>query len=1277
MKVYKIFLVLVLTVFVTFAQASSSIIKGWNLLGAKSDVNVSAVFGGVSGIISVWGFDNHQKKWRAFTNDETLNSKIKNSNSVDFLNTISNGDGYWIYAQNNITADLNLTAKDVNTSSIYMPFVGWNLLGAKKDIDMSLFNEPAKVIVVWDFNNTTKKWSAFSPDINISNIISSSQVPIISKINSGSGYWIKTKETASLIENILNSNSFSLDESSFADTSNFQVLNGKSNNPVVNLSINQNLQPLQIPVSKIITTLETNSSQFLAQQSYHTTLTQSEVTNKIGKPLYIGGKFVGIIEGYNAGDISVKNAAHIKDVYSKFDIKASNDKIIKSLQRAIKGSGFGKYDYMNKEPLKVSIKKRSLLFRPIDGEMPNDPTIVIEFPKGYTIPLRALKRTSFNADCTLSEAMCDASFNYSKSWDKDFGKTLSAGSVTFTTAGSKIEIGLGAYIRAMYDYNTIGTNKYYFEFKPSVYYLVNLEASIKGGSVSAAEKTFDIVKDGLNIPIPLYEGVILNLNLKPEVVIGLENAPHNKNIDFSAKIHSDRTGYVKLVYTNGGSSITKGITDNADPLNDKGKLTLHVDTGTDEIVGYLFPEIAVRPQLSFAKIDEKVNIAYVRNGVRVDTKIKGLVMDDWIVDNDKIDGSAVEDVFLKTYLYGLVDYKWDIKVGDKDIWSNSDWSEIYKSPTLNILEWMSQFLQIPKIITNIKKDGTRELKFDIRSTYKDNIRFYYTLDGTDIDKTVINSDRDHTPYKMWKTGDVPATFSGDKTIKARAVLFTDEIPEKQDTLWKWGMSISKQTQKDSVDVHTPTISPTSKDFTGTINVNLSQNQNYKILYSTDNGISFSECGSGSCSKAISKTTPFIAKAVKNFNGKDYFSGKVAGYYRKCQSDEGLSDNGKCVTKCPYLWDVSYDRSNSLETDYQLYTNIFIYPREYFRYEEYGYDPVNTNEYEACKNYIENPKTDAIYFHYHIIGDDPKNDIKTGDISAPPSICYFGMPGCGDPSNGYPVQSGSALIKKIVYDKINKGASFSLGDSESKMRYDDVLSKDVLITDIIKMTFTKREYTSSNSGASGDTNSTNDTNQSSTTDPTNNSDNNPDNGGSIDGNYNDKVINWDITLNVQAPARLGGEIPACTYKLEWKNIPIDCKYDLSPTSPSYLYKTDGTLELLQPDNLCLQQGTLTQEPILTKVSGCSKTANIQVDTNLQIAKVGNQIFLSTFLSEFSNTSDSTRIAMPIITTLKNINFVDNEFLDNSSKDIPLSSKYNVIDHGITITTPYTFSFKPSN
>jgi hypothetical protein len=1269
MNFYKIFIILVAIVFFSYANASEPVIKtGWNLLGAKKDINVSATFSGVSDISSIWSFDNENKRWSAYTNDLNTNEKIKNSSNVDFLSTVLSGNGYWVLTESNITNDLNLSVEDINSSSIYIPFVGWNLLGAKKDIDISLFDEPAKVIIVWDYDNELKKWSAFAPDQNLTNILQNANISTISTIKSGNGYWIKTKQTASLIENILSSNSFSVNESSFANSSNFQVLNGKSNNPLVSLHVKQDLQPLSIPLSQITTQLDTNSTQFLSQSKYQTTLSQSEVTSKIGEPLYIDNKFVGIVDGYQDGNITVKNATHIKDVYKKFDIEASNDQIVQSLSRVLKRGGFGKYDYMNKEPLRVSIKKRSPLFRPIDGEMPNDPTIVVEFPKGYTIPLRPLKRTSFNADCELSEAMCDASFNYDKTWGKDFEKTLNAGSVTFTTEGSKIEIGLGAYIRAMYDYNTIGANQYYFEFKPSASYLVNLEASIKGGSVAAAEKTFDIVENGLDISIPLYEGVMLDINLKPEIVIGLEDAPNNKEIDFLAKMHSDRTGYVKLVYTNGGASVTKGIEESADPLNDKGKVTLHVDTGTDKIVGYLFPQIAVRPQLSFAKIDEKVNIAYVRNGVRVDTKIKGLVKDDWIVDNEKIEGSAVEDVFLKTYLYGLIDYKWDVKVGDTDIWSSSDWSKIYKSPTLNILEWMSQFLQIPKVILNTREDGTRELKFDIRSIYKNNIRFYYTIDGTDIDKTVINENRDNTPYKMWKIGDEPATFSGDRTVKARAVLFTDEIPEKQDTLWTWGMSISKQTEQDSVDVHMPTLSPAPKDFTETLNVSMSQDQGYKILYSTNNGISFSDCGIGSCNKAISETTPFVAKAVKHFNQKDYFSGMVAGYYRKCQNDEDLNANGKCVTTCPYLWDVDYHKSNKEEVDDQFYTNIFIYPREYFRDGEYGYDPINTNEYEACKNYIENPTRDALYSRLHIIGDKPEDDdTRTYDVN----FCYFGMPGCS-PVDIYPSQGGSPMIEKIIYDKINKGTTFSVNETKNYTWYNDALSKDEPMTDNINMTFVKREYVNSNSGGTGDTNNTSDNNQS-TDDPTNSSDNDSDNGGNVNGDYNDKVTNWDITLNVQSPART--DIPACTYKLEWKNVVVDCKYTPSSTNPSYLYNTDGTLELLQPDNLCTQQGTLMQDPIITKVSGCSKTGDITVDTNLQIAKVGNQIFLSTILSENGITSELSMIDMPIITTLKNINFVDNEFLDISSKDIPLSSSYKGADG--TYTTPYTFSFKPSN
>jgi hypothetical protein len=749
-------------------------------------------------------------------------------------------------------------------------------------------------------------------------------------------------------DNPLTSGDFAVDESAFNDTSNFISVPGKANNPTVELmpkSSGLSLQPSDL----------TNPTPDVAgEYRYETNLTQAEVDAKKNEPLFINGEFAGLIDKYENGAIVVKNAEKISDVYQSFDISASNDEVAQGISRSLK-SGLGAYDHLNDKPLKFSFSQKDIISK--QRGISREPVLTVEFPEGYTVPLRpvASRQVTIDAECSLSEAMCDASFNYDKRLGQDFDESASFGSVTFSTVGSKIEIGLGALIRAKYDYNTISENEYHFEFKPTAYYEINLEASITGSAITAQEYTFDIVQNGLDIPIKLPKGAELNINVKPELVIGMEDSPYVKSTNFKAKLNSTKTGYVRLVYNNNGSSFQAGIKEAGDPLVKAG-ITVDIDTHTDEIVGYLFPQIAVRPQLGFVKVDKKVNIAYVRNGARIDTKLRGVITEDWVVENTEVAGSSEQDVYLKSELYGLIDYKWDVKVGDTDLFTSDDWGVLYKSKKpLVLLEWYNQFLHSPKVNITATQ-ANRAVTFDIRSGLKNDIRYYYTTNGDDIDLNQINDNRDSTPYSIWRHGDEPLNFSEDTSLNVRAVLFTDEMASTTDTLWRWGMSSSQQLNTAAVYLPAPVIDPYAKEFKSAFNVNASDTAGNTIEYDELQTGVFKECQSP-CALTISKTSNVSFRTTKEVNGERYYSDVVIGSYRQCASHEGL-DGGSCINQCPFVWDIHYQQAPtkypaSEDGDGRVagsgsVQGVFIYPRC-----DFSLGGEDSPLYQKCAPYLNN------------------------------------------------------------------------------------------------------------------------------------------------------------------------------------------------------------------------------------------------------------------------------------------------------------------------------------
>ncbi len=986
--------------------------------------------------------------------------------------------------------------------------------------------------------------------------------------------------TQSSANNPLSSADFTIDEHVFDDTSGFTKIKAKSRDVRVELVPQRDDSVLSIESSDIKGTAD-----IAASHTFETTLDKDVFEDKIGKPLFIDEQFAGIIESFKDGIITVRDADSITEVYKKFDIQGAVDKIDDSMKESIKRSirrSIGRYDALNKEPLKISFSSRETdsKNRSIASK---EPVITIEFPKGYTMPLRSL---TAHADCDVSEAMCDTSFNYNKKYEQSFDKEKTFGSVVFSTFGSKIEIGLGAFIRAMFDYNSIGDNDYYFEFKPSAYYMVNLQMSLTGTSIKGGDKTFEIIKNGLDISIPLGNKFVqLNLNIVPELVIGIEDAPNNKDVTFIVKVSSSRSGYVRLVYSSGGSSVTKGINEKSEPL-DKSSVTFKVDTGDDKIVGYSFPEIAVRPQLSFTKIKEKVNIATVRNGVRFDTRFKGVVDDDWIVDNEDIYGSTVEDVYLKSYIYGLIDYKWDIKVGSIDIISADNWTEIYKSDSFKILEWYSQFLQQPSIKVE-SHDDKRFVSFDIKSRYKPYIRYYYTLNGDTIDSKTVNEGRDSTPYSIWRDGDEPIELSEDKTVKVRAVLFTDEIPEKQDSKWVWGMSISKEAEKDIVYIPEPELLPPFRDFSESVTVKVKQDEGDDIYISHD-GVSFSKCGTESCIVTISKTEDFYAKTVRHFNNKEFFSSVVHGYYYKCGNGESIDSNGKCATECPYLWEVSYSEAGerhegSEENDISYTTGImrqrlFITPDHCIGD---GY-VMNETEYKLCEPYYNNIYLPPYYLNtscYWPKGEHYRDSGGDGGISylnifqpnetlcetVPKEISMGGGENCifgGNTTHDIDIQNEMA-------PHIIKREPFSLQTDHGVIHFEP-------------LSYVKKELNNNT-----ESNESNESGKAEETSIDNQSDNDEDNGEKVDGKLHEDInaTTWKVEMTLDSTAWGKGS-------MNIEGIKIDCK---NPTGvdDNFAGKSCGEAEYGENSDKFSFSGVLSHDDALLELAVMTKDIEINV------------------------------------------------------------------------------------
>ncbi len=66
---------------------------------------------------------------------------------------------------------------------------GWGMYGSSNSISLNQISKES-VSTIWNYNKNTKKWSAYSSDINILQKIKDSNIEILTELEANSGFWI-------------------------------------------------------------------------------------------------------------------------------------------------------------------------------------------------------------------------------------------------------------------------------------------------------------------------------------------------------------------------------------------------------------------------------------------------------------------------------------------------------------------------------------------------------------------------------------------------------------------------------------------------------------------------------------------------------------------------------------------------------------------------------------------------------------------------------------------------------------------------------------------------------------------------------------------------------------------------------------------------------------------------------------------------------------------------------------------------------------------------------
>jgi len=603
----------------------------------------------------------------------------------------------------------------------------------------------------------------------------------------------------------------------------------------------------------------------------------------VGKPLFVGGVFRGIVTGVKAeGNVLVvrlEDADRLEDVYSSFDVEFRNDAVRRAVQRSIDGGGIrGRYDSLNAKPLQISVVEK-----PVTNArgLTNDEIVLrIDIPKGYHIPVepRAVECSFTDLECSLT---VDAAM--SKKIDLKYEHTVYG--ITFSTEGSYIEIGLGAYLRAHYDHNLASRDVLDFDLAQSAYFRSNMTVSVSGELKRNWSTTINLL-GSINVEIvhPYSAVAKTTVLVVPNIVLGVDGKVSGK---IAASSYVERGGEVRFRFDSRDLShdISHSLKYTPQNLN-RDSVTLDIEADGN---AYIFPAITTLPSLRFARIGPSITLAFMRSGVKLNTNIHGKINTGFVVENEKQTRNTSTEASLTTSLEGLVQGRWYVRIAafdatkEKayaiDFYHQKEYGTIFSTGQLKVLEWKAMLLENPKI--KVEEDVTdynkRRVSFDLDIDGKilPKIYFYYSTDGKDIP---VKNIWKHRP--VWRPGDAPVSVDKNSRIKVRAVLYNKSVST---SLWAWGTSVSAQEEKLLTELNAPTVFPPGTGFVDSVTVTMTQDQGFDIYYRKNGDAALRYTGP----IELGEDTTLVVYARTEIDGRKYYSEKRTYKYEKCAENETL------------------------------------------------------------------------------------------------------------------------------------------------------------------------------------------------------------------------------------------------------------------------------------------------------------------------------------------------------------------------------------------------------
>ena len=540
---------------------------------------------------------------------------------------------------------------------------------------------------------------------------------------------------------------------------------------------------------------------------------------------------------------------------------------------------------MNAKPLKLSAYKKALSFR---GKTIEDIILRIDIPKGYRVPITQRALT-----CTFWDASCDFTVAGQQSGQIGMVASWSDDTLTFDTAGSYIELGIGNYIKAHYDHNTFSSDIFQVTGAQSAYAKVHASVKVSGNLLgigdlankSSWSKDIDIL-EGLNIEIlhPYSSYVRTGIIIEPILTLGASIAM-NGSLTYVTTM--ERKGEIRYAFDSQTSKaeLTSDVKDSGN-LFDPENITVDVEASGNV---YLFPNLTYIPNIELLRINKPLSIIALRSGIQLDTTLSGKIEEGFnLVDDAKESAINTTTASVTTSIFGQIQGKWMIEVGNWKVYESENYTNIgSKIAKQDILEWKAQLIKAPTIHVNDSDDENKKLitfsSSDV-SAIASKLHYYYQVGTSPLATPDIPTK--HFSPPEWRSGDAPIEVDKGSTIKVRAVLYNKDVST---SYWAFGASVSQQVQLQLADVQAPRIFPVVYGFENSLEVMLLQNQGYDVYYSINGGPTQKYQGT----MVIYQTSTISAYTKAEINGEIVLSEKVSFTYTKCDTSQNLVD-GYCI-----------------------------------------------------------------------------------------------------------------------------------------------------------------------------------------------------------------------------------------------------------------------------------------------------------------------------------------------------------------------------------------------